>query len=41
LGLYLYRCGASIPDERGALISSVPDEDHLYYLHLVSKFFRA
>jgi len=41
LGLYLYKCGETIPDERGAIMSSVPDEDDLYHLHLVSKFFRA
>ena len=41
LGLYLYKCGDSIPDERGTLISTVPNEDDLYHLHLVSKLFRA
>lgn len=41
LGLYLYKAGDSVPDPQGAIISSIPDENELYIIHLVSKLFRA
>jgi hypothetical protein len=39
LAIHLYKAGESIPDPTGAIISSVPDENNLYHIHLVSKFF--
>ncbi|MFY9154101.1 MAG: hypothetical protein WAO52_18925 [Prolixibacteraceae bacterium] len=41
LGLYLYKAGESVPDPSGALLCGVPDENALFYIHLVSKLFRA
>jgi len=39
LAIHLYKSGDSVPDPTGAIMCGVPDEDALYHIHLVSKFF--
>lgn len=37
--IHLYKAGDSIPDPKGAIYCGVPDENNLYHIHLVAKFF--
>lgn len=39
LAIHLYKAEDSIPDPSGAIMSGVPDENNLYHIYLVSKFF--
>lgn len=39
LAIHLYKAQDSIPDPSGAIFCGVPDENNLYYIHLVAKFF--
>ncbi len=39
LAICLYKSQDSIPDPTGAIMCGVPDENNMYHIYLVSKFF--